>query len=255
MRECSVFVQAGEGEKRAYLIPQGSTLLVKEGQTIEAGDVVAEYDPSYEYIIAESNGIAKFFGISPNVRHDDDGNQVAMYAQKDGEVFIYNPDSIKECDVVSSSADKYVPYDRLKVGTEIAPGMILDTAALILDVSDSTEIKDKKAKVKGESYRIKFASGEAYTILSGARLYITDASKVAKGEVLSRERIGDSDAKTKDIVQGLPRVEELFEARKPKESAILSNLSGQCELSEKDGARYILVTTADSKEKKEYKVP
>jgi DNA-directed RNA polymerase subunit beta' len=57
-----------------------------------------------------------------------------------------------------------------------------------------------------------------------------------------------------DITQGLPRVEELFEARKPKGQALISEINGVCKISEVKGIRRISVI-ADSGEEKVYQVP
>jgi DNA-directed RNA polymerase subunit beta' len=57
-----------------------------------------------------------------------------------------------------------------------------------------------------------------------------------------------------DITQGLPRVEELFEARKPKGQAIINELNGVCKISEVKGIRRITVTS-DSGEEKIYPIP
>ncbi|MGI6330914.1 MAG: DNA-directed RNA polymerase subunit beta' [Zhaonellaceae bacterium] len=57
-----------------------------------------------------------------------------------------------------------------------------------------------------------------------------------------------------DITQGLPRVEELFEARKPKGQAIISEVDGQVEITENKGRRIVIVT-ADDGERHEYQVP
>ncbi|MEA5092555.1 DNA-directed RNA polymerase subunit beta' [bioreactor metagenome] len=57
-----------------------------------------------------------------------------------------------------------------------------------------------------------------------------------------------------DITQGLPRVEELFEARKPKHPGMLSEHAGTISLHEKEGTRFIVITTA-SGEQESYQVP
>ncbi len=57
-----------------------------------------------------------------------------------------------------------------------------------------------------------------------------------------------------DITQGLPRVEELFEARKPKGQAIINELNGVCKISEVKGIRRITVTS-DNGEEKVYPIP
>ena len=59
-------------------------------------------------------------------------------------------------------------------------------------------------------------------------------------------------ASTGDITQGLPRVEELFEARKPKGVATVSEVAGEVHLEEKDGLRHVIVKTADGE--KDYSI-
>jgi DNA-directed RNA polymerase subunit beta' len=70
-------------------------------------------------------------------------------------------------------------------------------------------------------------SGEAarYMLAPGAMLSVEDGQRVAAGEVLAR--VSREAAKTRDITGGLPRVAELFEARKPKENAIIAKVSGR----------------------------
>ena len=61
-------------------------------------------------------------------------------------------------------------------------------------------------------------------------------------------------ASTGDITQGLPRVEELFEARKPKHAAIVCEHSGEVEIEEKDKIIHVIVKT-DEGENKDYTIP
>jgi len=70
-------------------------------------------------------------------------------------------------------------------------------------------------------------SGEAgrYMLAAGATLSIEDGATVFAGDVLAR--VSREAAKTRDITGGLPRVAELFEARKPKENAIIAKVSGR----------------------------
>ncbi|HEX8382558.1 MAG TPA: DNA-directed RNA polymerase subunit beta', partial [Sphingomonas sp.] len=71
------------------------------------------------------------------------------------------------------------------------------------------------------------ASGEAgrYMLASGATLSVEDGAQVQAGDVVAR--VSRESAKTRDITGGLPRVAELFEARKPKENAIIAKVSGR----------------------------
>ncbi|MBW4329836.1 DNA-directed RNA polymerase subunit beta' [Stakelama sp. CBK3Z-3] len=70
-------------------------------------------------------------------------------------------------------------------------------------------------------------SGEAgrYMLQPGAVISVEDGAEVKAGDVLAR--VARESAKTRDITGGLPRVAELFEARKPKENAIIAKVSGR----------------------------
>ena len=93
----------------------------------------------------------------------------------------------------------------------------------------------------------------SYIIPVGARLLVEDDDQVAPGQVLvkiPRER-----SKTRDITGGLPRVAELFEARRPKEPAVISEIDGTVSFGGLvRGNRELFVTPLDG-EKKKYLVP
>ncbi len=93
----------------------------------------------------------------------------------------------------------------------------------------------------------------SYHIPVGARLLISDESDIQPGQVLvkiPRER-----SKTRDITGGLPRVAELFEARRPKEPAVISEIDGTVRFGGiVRGNRELIVTSIDEEEKK-YLVP
>jgi len=88
---------------------------------------------------------------------------------------------------------------------------------------------------------------------SRAHLMVQDGDTVSPGDVLAK--IPRETTKTKDITGGLPRVVELFEARKPRETAVISEIDGTVKFGEiSKGQRKILVT-ADNSTEKEYSVP
>jgi DNA-directed RNA polymerase subunit beta' len=92
-----------------------------------------------------------------------------------------------------------------------------------------------------------------YPIPSGAHVVVKDGEKVQAGDVLAKTPRQIS--KTKDITGGLPRVAELFEARKPREPAIISHIDGVVELSSSGrGMRKIRITPKVGKER-EYVIP
>ena len=99
-------------------------------------------------------------------------------------------------------------------------------------------------------------SGEAarYMLAPGAMLSVEDGQTVQAGEVLAR--VSREAAKTRDITGGLPRVAELFEARKPKENAIIAKISGRVEFGKDYKAkRKIIIRPDDGSEPVEYLVP
>src|SRR5213596_1877327 len=86
-----------------------------------------------------------------------------------------------------------------------------------------------------------------------AHLMVQDGENVSAGDVLAK--IPRETTKTKDITGGLPRVVELFEARKPRETAVISEIDGVVRLGEVvKGMRKIYVTS-DTGTEKEYSVP
>ncbi|HET8611309.1 MAG TPA: DNA-directed RNA polymerase subunit beta', partial [Sphingomonas sp.] len=100
------------------------------------------------------------------------------------------------------------------------------------------------------------SSGEAarYMLAPGAMLSVEDGQQVQGGEVLAR--VSREAAKTRDITGGLPRVAELFEARKPKENAIIAKISGKVEFGKDYKAkRKIIIRPDDGSEPVEYLVP
>jgi DNA-directed RNA polymerase subunit beta' len=83
-----------------------------------------------------------------------------------------------------------------------------------------------------------------YALPSGAVLSMADGDMVFVGDVIAR--LPQESSKTRDITGGLPRVADLFEARKPKEAAILAEYSGTVSFGqETKGKRRLVITDAD----------
>ncbi len=99
-------------------------------------------------------------------------------------------------------------------------------------------------------------SGEAarYMLAVGATLSVDDGAQVQAGDVLAR--VSREAAKTRDITGGLPRVAELFEARKPKDNAIIAKVSGRVQfLKDYKAKRKIAIVPEDGGEPVEYLIP
>jgi DNA-directed RNA polymerase subunit beta' len=113
-------------------------------------------------------------------------------------------------------------------------------------------IKDKA----GKTAKLSASSGMARNYLpTDAILLVEEGDKVKAGDVMAK--LPRATTKTKDITGGLPRVAELFEVRKPKETAVLSEIDGYVSISKatKKGKQKVTVTPIDVGEKKDYLIP
>src|SRR5437762_2060105 len=122
-------------------------------------------------------------------------------------------------------------------------------------------VTDDTAKSKKESLhpRLTLTGAKAkeagvYRLAPGAIVAIEDGQQVETGEVLAR--MPREAARTRDITGGLPRVAELFEARKPKENAIIAKVSGKVTfMRDYKAKRKIAIVPDDGSEPVEYLVP
>ncbi|MGD9370576.1 MAG: DNA-directed RNA polymerase subunit beta' [Desulfobacterales bacterium] len=113
-------------------------------------------------------------------------------------------------------------------------------------------IKDKD----GKTAKLPESSGVArYVLPINAILLVEEGNAVKAGDVVAK--LPRATTKTKDITGGLPRVAELFEVRKPKEIAVLSEIDGYVSISKgtKKGKQKVTVTPVDVGEKKDYLIP
>ncbi|MGL5244704.1 MAG: hypothetical protein ACRC7R_05940, partial [Sarcina sp.] len=97
---------------------------------------------------------------------------------------------------------------------------------------------------------------ESYSIPFGAYLMVREGESVKTGQIIAK--IIKEGEGTKDITGGLPRIQELFEARNPKGKAILSEIEGKVEVTgrKKKGMRVIIIrSTSDTENFKEYLAP
>ncbi len=92
-----------------------------------------------------------------------------------------------------------------------------------------------------------------YSIPVGAHILVKDKQKVMAGELVAK--IPRSVSKTKDITGGLPRVAELFEARRPKDPAVISEIDGVVEFGEDSRGRRTIIVKSSTGMTKEYTIP
>lgn len=121
------------------------------------------------------------------------------------------------------------------------------SALVIMESSDEkkqprVEIKDDKGKTLRK-----------YLLPSGAHVMVDDGAEVAPGDMLAK--IPRETAKTKDITGGLPRVVELFEARRPKEPAVITEIDGAVKYGDIAKQHRKIYVTGDDNDQREYQLP
>jgi DNA-directed RNA polymerase subunit beta' len=118
------------------------------------------------------------------------------------------------------------------------------------------ELRPTIKLVNAKGKEVPFANTEipaVYTLPAGALISLEDGARVSVGDVIAR--IPQESSKTRDITGGLPRVADLFEARKPKEQAILAEKSGTVSFGKETKGKRRLVITEEKGEKYEELIP
>jgi DNA-directed RNA polymerase subunit beta' len=187
--------------------------------------------------------------------------------------------TVNDADVVSAgqSVANWDPHTH-PVVTEVA-GMIkfsdfVDGITVTSQVDDvtgltSTVVLDPKQRGSGgkdlrpvvrltnaKGKEVTFANTDipaVYALPAGAIVSLEDGSKVSVGDVIAR--IPQESSKTRDITGGLPRVADLFEARKPKDSAILAERSGTVSFGKETKGKRRLIITNEGTDKYEELIP
>ncbi|GMW08120.1 MAG: DNA-directed RNA polymerase subunit beta' [Gammaproteobacteria bacterium] len=118
------------------------------------------------------------------------------------------------------------------------------------------ELRPRARLVDSRNKEICFANTDipaVYALPAGAIINMSDGAKVTIGDVIAR--IPQETSKTRDITGGLPRVADLFEARRPKEPAILAEHSGTISFGKETKGKRRLIITDEKGEKHEELIP
>jgi len=113
------------------------------------------------------------------------------------------------------------------------------SSTIIIDSNNRSGAKDIKPVIQLSNTK----GNTDYNLPGGAIITLSDGDKVEAGDIIAR--IPQAVTKTKDITGGLPRVADLFEARKPKEPAILAESSGVVSFGKETKGKLRLVITND----------
>jgi DNA-directed RNA polymerase subunit beta' len=203
--ELTIIAEGGR-ERERYRIIYGAKLKVTDGQEVEGGTLLAEWDPFTTPILTEVSGKVKFGDIFEGITMQE------------------------KVDPVTGKASKVIVEYR---ETDVRPRI---------------SIKDESGKTAKVGKSV-----ARYFMPVGAIIMISEGDEVAAGDVLAK--IPRETTKTKDITGGLPRVAELFEVRKPKEQAVISEISGMVSFGKDTKGKRKVIITPEIGDSKEYLIP
>ncbi len=193
-------------ERERYKLPYGAMLSVHDQSHVEAGQIIATWDPHTHPVISEVSGQLKFVDLIEGM---------TMNRQTDELTGLSN----------------IVVIDAKQRGSTAGR----DLRPMVKLVSDS-----------GEEIFLSGTNVPAqYYLPVDAIINFNDGQAVGVGDVIAR--IPQERTKTRDITGGLPRVADLFEARKPKDAAVMAEVSGVVSFGkETKGKRRLMITHSEN---------
>ena len=193
-------------ERERYKLPYGAVISVQDNAAIEAGQIIATWDPHTHPVISEVSGQLKFVDLVEGI---------TMNRQTDELTGLSN--------IVVIDAKQ-----RSSIGRDMRP-----MVKLVSDTGDDIFLAGTNVPAQ-------------YYLPVDAIINFEDGNAVGVGDVIAR--IPQERTKTRDITGGLPRVADLFEARKPKDSAVMAEVSGIINFGkETKGKRRLIITESENK--------
>jgi len=223
-------------ERERYKLPYGCNVLVKDGDTAEAGKMVVQWDPHTHPIIAENSGIIEFadFIIGKTVETKTD-----------------------EVTGISNLVVKNADYrESLKAGQKLSEALT-EEGYTVISVSGHASGMGKPASSRDfiPKLNIRGANNELVSLPlpKSTTVSVKNGHTIAQGDILAR--VPQETSKTRDITGGLPRVADLFEARVPKDPATMAEISGIVRFGKETKGKHRLLISNDRDEQQEILVP
>jgi DNA-directed RNA polymerase subunit beta' len=141
-----------------------------------------------------------------------------------------------------------VKFQDLKEGKTLEEDIDKVSGQKRLVVKDSDEKQQPRLEIRNGNKVLK-----TYQMPIRANLYVEDGQVVEAGDIIAK--IPRETTKTKDIVGGLPRIVELFEARRPGETAVMSEIDGTVKFGAIAKGKRKLIITGDDGGEREYDIP
>ena len=200
--------------KESYKVPYGAQLSKGDGEAVNGGETVANWDPHTMPVVSEVSGIIRFTDMH------------------DGQTITRQTDELTGLSslVVLDSAERTTSAKEMRPALKIVDAQGNDVLIPNTDMP------------------------AAYFLPGKAIVQLDDGVAITAGDTLAR--IPQESVGTKDITGGLPRVADLFEARRPKEPAILAEISGIISFGkETKGKRRLVITPIDGSDPYEEMIP
>jgi DNA-directed RNA polymerase subunit beta' len=185
-----------------HAVPYAAEIKVNEGDLVKENTLLAEWDPFNTYIISEVAGKVELKDIALDITVKE------------------------ERDPLTGKTSTVVAFTRPKDAMLHTPRIVVlteDGREVVYDLPVNSIISIPSENISTE-WHVCPTCSESEGMEIQHRFYVVKDLYVQPGDVLAR--IPKEMAKVRDIVGGLPRVEELFEARRPKNPAILSEIDG-----------------------------
>lgn len=190
---------------------------------------------------------------------DERGREVARYQIVYGaQIHVEDGQKVKEDEIlvtwdpftfaILTEVSGTVKYQDLKEGKTVEEEIDKVSGQKRLVVKDSDEKNQPRLEIRDGNKVLK-----TYQMPIRANLHVEDGQEVKAGDIIAK--IPRETTKTKDIVGGLPRVVELFEARRPGETAVMSEIHGEVKFGAIAKGKRKLIITGDDGTEREYDIP
>jgi len=218
-RNGEMVVVDAEGRERAiHRVPYGTVLMFEDGAKVKEGDRLAEWDPFTLPIITEQAGVVRYQDLVEGKTLEERVDDATGIAQR----------VVTELRTTGRASKE-----------DLRPRLTL--------------LSEEDAAGKGKAKKDEETEAQRYMLAPGTTLSVEDGQEVQAGDILARASREAS--KTRDITGGLPRVAELFEARIPKDAAVIAKISGRMEFIRDYKAKRKIAIVPEEGDAVEYLVP
>jgi DNA-directed RNA polymerase subunit beta' len=237
----------------------GVARLEQETKHVATMDGTVKFDGDMDVIVNRQGESISTRRQSNLLLLDDRGREVARYPIVYGaHILVKDGQKVKEDDILATwdpftfailtVVEGTVKFHDIQEGKTVEEEVDKVSGQRRLVVKDSDEKNQPRLEIRNGNKILK-----TYQMPIRANILVEDGQEVQAGDIIAK--IPRETTKTKDIVGGLPRVVELFEARRPAETAVMSEIDGIVRFGNISRGKRKLVITGDDGNEHEYEIP